>query len=225
MGRQDQHRTRTDMVRWLPDVEICPSPHFSNRHHDVAGLVIHYTGGSHSAGDIRWMCSPRSGLSAHFQIARSGKCTQMVALNKAAWHAGLSEWQYEGETVSGCNSYTIGIELGNLGLLATRDDRLGYKINNGFYKYPDRLHPPVQARLEYDPGHAITGWWEPYSGPQIYALARLVEDLKGLYPGIPLIGHEEVGMPLGRKKDPGPLFPWEAFDRTDKRRTEGVLLP
>jgi AmpD protein len=46
-------------------------------------------------------------VSAHFFITRTGEIVQCVSVDHRAWHAGQSEWQ--GRT--GCNDFSIGIEL------------------------------------------------------------------------------------------------------------------
>ena len=63
---------------------------------------------------------------------------------------------------------------------------------------------------------------EPYTAAQIQALLRLVEHLQATLPSLRFIaGHEDLdttqvpatddpGVTVYRKRDPGPLFPWEA---------------
>lgn len=46
-------------------------------------------------------------VSPHLFIDRSGHIQQFVDFDHQAWHAGLSSWRHR----SGCNSYSIGIEL------------------------------------------------------------------------------------------------------------------
>ena len=46
-------------------------------------------------------------VSAHFFIRRNGETIQFVPCEKRAWHAGESCWQCR----SGCNDFSIGIEL------------------------------------------------------------------------------------------------------------------
>lgn len=46
-------------------------------------------------------------VSSHLLIERNGELIQFVALNKRAWHAGVSS--FEGKDK--CNNYSIGIEL------------------------------------------------------------------------------------------------------------------
>lgn len=46
-------------------------------------------------------------VSAHLCIFRDGRCTQYVAFDQRAWHAGVSQWQGRER----CNDFSIGIEL------------------------------------------------------------------------------------------------------------------
>ena len=46
-------------------------------------------------------------VSAHFLIRRTGELLQFVPCAKRAWHAGMSTWCGR----SGCNDFSIGIEL------------------------------------------------------------------------------------------------------------------
>lgn len=46
-------------------------------------------------------------VSAHFFIARDGRCTQFVSCRDRAWHAGVSSFRGRPR----CNDYSIGIEL------------------------------------------------------------------------------------------------------------------
>jgi AmpD protein len=46
-------------------------------------------------------------VSAHFLIRRTGELLQFVPCTKRAWHAGVSSWCGR----SGCNDFSIGIEL------------------------------------------------------------------------------------------------------------------
>jgi N-acetyl-anhydromuramyl-L-alanine amidase AmpD len=73
-------------------------------------VVIHYTGDNSLTGALSWLCAKQSGVSAHLVIDKDGRVFQLVPFDKAAWHAGVSE--YEGR--SGVNSFSIGIE--NVGI-------------------------------------------------------------------------------------------------------------
>jgi AmpD protein len=56
--------------------------------------------------------APLRGLavSAHFLIRRDGELLQFVAVERRAWHAGVSTWRGR----PGCNDYSVGIELEGL---------------------------------------------------------------------------------------------------------------
>lgn len=187
---------------------------------DITGTVIHYTAGGSAGGSIAWLCNPSSKASAHFVISRSGDTTQLVSLERKAWHAGVSEMLSNDEMLGDASRFTIGIELANHGHLQKHNGDFYYELGRSLKKY--RRAPPVNATLVYDNGLEVNGWWEPYPDKQIDALAALLLDLKTAGYGNAaqnLVGHEEIGMPLGRKMDPGPLFPWQRFYRKLDRRT------
>jgi AmpD protein len=49
-------------------------------------------------------------VSAHFLVRRDGELLQFVAVERRAWHAGVSSWRGR----PGCNDYSVGIELEGL---------------------------------------------------------------------------------------------------------------
>ncbi len=205
----------------IDGISFVPSPNFSSRKGwRVSGTVIHYTAGGRASGAVSWLCNPVARASAHFVISRSGRIVQLVDLAYQAWHAGVAEMLVEGEMESYPSRFTIGIELANCGNLQRIEDRFFYELGRTLKRY--RGPPPVEGTLVYDNGLEIGGWWEPYPNVQIDALQELLRKIaKAGYQQAAenLIGHEEVGMPLGRKRDPGIAFPWERFHRKADRRT------
>ena len=121
----------------------------------------------------------QTGNSGHFYIDRDGSIIQYVRFGRIAHH------------VRGYNPRAIGIELVNTG------------------RYPDWLDSRHQAMDE------------PYTDAQIAALIALVNSLRGELPNLQWIaGHEDLDIAqvpasdapdktVSRKRDPGPLFPWE----------------
>lgn len=188
----------------------------------VDGVVLHYSGGSSGRKTAGW-AQEDIGRSWHFMVCRDGDVIQQVPLDKAAWHAGRSEWPHSsGETVSGANGHTIGIELANHGRVYLEGGRFVYELAGQLHRYHGE--PPVQAELVFDNGVVEAGWWEPYPSAQISALQELLGLLEDVGVPMRLRGHEEIAVPFGRRKtDPGPLFPWGLLGRTDGR-TAGVLL-
>lgn len=74
-------------------------------------IVIHYTGMESSAAARARLCDPAAEVSAHYLIDLDGAVEQLVAEDRRAWHAGVSEWRGEPDV----NSRSIGIELVNRG--------------------------------------------------------------------------------------------------------------
>ena len=208
------------------DYPFIASPNQSSRQGAQACVtVFHYTAGGSSGGAVSWLCNPAAKASAHFVISRSGDTTQLVSLDRKAWHAGVSEVLIENEMRADANRHTIGVELANHGFLQRINGDYYYELGHSLKRY--RRSTPSFARLAYDNGLEVEGWWEPFQDLQIDALQKLLLKLKTAgyeKASQNLIGHEEIGMPFGRKKDPGPLFPWGRFYRKLDRRTEGHPL-
>jgi len=92
------------------------SPNYNNRNGIVIDtLVIHHTGGL-MPGCLDWMCNEKSKVSAHYLIVKDGTVYQLVDDKYSAWHAGLSEFDYNHDgTISqeekSLNRRSLGIEL------------------------------------------------------------------------------------------------------------------
>ena len=88
-----------------------PSPnHDVRRAPDIEGIVLHAT---QDAGDeslaLSWLRTPKSKVSCHLLVSRSGRVTRLVGDRQRAWHAGLSRWH----GTTDVNSITLGIEIAN----------------------------------------------------------------------------------------------------------------
>ena len=187
----------------------------------IDGVVLHDTGGGSAAGTIRWFANPQSRVSAHFVVGRSGRIVQMVPLERAAWHAGIAEMVVKGEARGNPNLCSVGIELANHGYLQ-RDSDGDFWWELGREMKPYRRAPPSSSTLVYDNGMKVEGWWERYPDGQLESLDWLLGELAGA--GCPnnIVGHEEIAMPLGRKRDPGPLFAWGHIERSMGQRTHAL---
>lgn len=207
-------------------IQKAPSPNYSRRHgRRVVGTVIHYTADGPDWNPVKWLRMTAAKASAHYVILRNGSIYELVKPEHKAWHAGESEWLYDGEMTEDASAFTLGIELANAGLLLKRPDGFYWRAREPRpYQGPE----PEHASLVFDTGHTIEGWWEPFAEKQMQALEgllRLLED-EGHEAARNLIGHEEIAMPLGRKIDPGPLFPWGRFGsrRVAPKRTSTGLV-
>lgn len=178
-------------------------------------IILHDTAGRLTKGSsVSWFRSKECTTSAHVVIERDGTITQMVPFNKRAWHAGQSAWQ--GKKL--CNSFAIGIEIVNPGMMERRGDEVCLVYRDGG---KDRI---VDRYALNDCFHVSTpehgrGWCLPYTPEQICAVKELCRTLVAAYPEVNDIAtHWQVSP--GRKVDPCPLFPLQevedfAFGRSD----------
>lgn len=134
----------------------------------------------------------RTGNSGHYYLDRDGSIHHWVPIDRIAHHT------------RGYNGRSIGIELVNTG------------------RYPDWLDTRRQ------------GMDEPYTQAQVDALAGLLRDLQANLPALQWIaGHDDLDtsevpasndarVMVRRKRDPGPLFPWDAMlDAVHLQRLQG----
>lgn len=89
-------------------------PHPSPNFHRTAGrrpvcVVIHATESANLQSPLAWLCDPKSKVSAHYLIDKSGMVYQLVHEEDVAWHAGVSYWMGKPNV----NAFSVGIELVN----------------------------------------------------------------------------------------------------------------
>ena len=156
-------------------------------------LVLHFTGGASGESSIAAM--RERGVSAHLVIDRDGTVTQCRPFNKTAGHAGRSRWRdpKTGKLFSGCNEFTIGIEIANAG-----DDE-------GAQSWA-RKHGAVFKSATHRNG-GTARLWEMFPDAQIEAVAAIAKALVSKYNLDDVTGHDCIAPE--RKNDPGPLFPME----------------
>lgn len=153
-------------------------------------ICMHYTAGHSLENAVRTLTKPpvvkagkTTGSSAHVVIGRDGAVVQLVAFDRVSWHAGPSEWNGRDKL----NDWSIGIELVNLGW-ATKE------------------------LPQWDVVTIGDDEWQAYPELQLAALDDVVDALLEAYPAIAeIVGHEDICIPRGRKKDPGPAFPMERY--------------
>lgn len=186
----------------LPPIHIAPLPYQDRLEPraaaDIDLVVIHCTELPDLATAREFGEQVRyasgTGNSGHYYIDRDGSLHQWVDPTRVAHH------------VRGYNPRAIGIELVNTG------------------RYPHWLARDHQAMDE------------PYPDVQIAALIGLLQSLAQQFPSLRFIeGHEDLdtamepasddaGVQVQRKRDPGPLFPWQrVLAEVELRR--GELVP
>lgn len=164
-------------------------------------LLMHFTAGRNAESSINWLCNPSSKVSAHLVIARSGEVIQLAPFNVITWHAGRSQWKWNGELYQGLNSCSIGIEFDNYGRLSRKN---GQWVTWFGAPVPDK----EVAESVHKHGGPKSGW-HTYTDDQISSGMEVAAALIKRYNLDEVIGHDDVSP--GRKDDPGPLFPMARF--------------
>ncbi|MBQ5404920.1 MAG: N-acetylmuramoyl-L-alanine amidase [Bacteroidales bacterium] len=179
-------------------------------------IIIHYTAGASGNATVKLFSAKTATTSAHFVVSEDGSITQMVDLNRKAYHAGTSS--YNGR--SSYNSFSIGIEISNPGYLQ--------KIDGKYYTWWEakkEKKTPVAASNVFVGKHrnAVTTmtYWYKYTDAQIKAVTELCKAICRAYEIKEILGHEEIAP--GRKCDPGPAFPLDAL-RADVMATAAPNL-
>lgn len=197
-------------MSWLQGIEARQSSNHGPRGgYRPEGVVWHYTAGGSAVGSVRWLRMPEAQASAHFVVGRDGIVVQLVSLERCAWHAGTSELLHPtlGECMGNVGQFTIGVEVACFGLLE-RDSEGSFWVQVGRRRLPYSGPAPEYATLRFDSGHEVSGWWEPYTDLALESCRRLHQRLcEFLGHDLWMVGHQDVAMPLGRKIDPGPLWP------------------
>jgi N-acetylmuramoyl-L-alanine amidase len=177
----------------LPPIEIDPLPYElkldARPLSQIDLIVIHCTEtptmtSARNFGERVLYPGSGTGNSGHYYIDRDGSILLYVRPDRIAHH------------VRGYNPRSIGIEL----------------VNTGRYPHwRDSKHQDMD---------------EPYPEAQIAALIALLAQLQQQFPSVKYItGHEDLdramesaiddpAVQVPRKRDPGPLFPWERVMRT-----------
>jgi len=179
-----------------------PSPNHGGKIDGPHAITIHYTAGrsyERSLASLRNGNAPKGKRrSAHLLIARSGVCAQLVRFDQVAWHAGVSSWKGREH----CNSWMLGIELDNFGLL--------HKTARGFETYFGQLVPIEEVYFGARDANDHRKYWHAYTEPQLAMLEQVLPPILTAYaPITELVGHEDISP--GRKLDPGEAFPWARF--------------
>ena len=92
-------------------VESRPSPNFNSRPPNVAVdcVVLHADADASIDASLDWCCDPKSKVSYHAIIGRTGRIFSLVPGSKRAWHAGVSAFMGRANV----NDFSIGLSFGN----------------------------------------------------------------------------------------------------------------
>lgn len=142
-------------------------------------------------------------VSVHFVVERDGSISQQVPVNRRANHAGQSS--FEGR--SGCNDFSIGIEIVNPGKmeLVSASPVTGRAWFKSTFVDGDQYDLVRKATSEHG-----DGVWMDYTPAQIDAVLKL---LMALFVGVKSLRDVTTHWYIspGRKVDVNPLFPFAAL--------------
>ena len=96
-----------------PEVIEIPSPNFNDRKGSgITAIVLHHTAVAVDAkSTAAFFKDPKSQVSSHYIVDRTGYVVRCVADDQRAWHAGKSSFQGQSDV----NTFSIGIEICNVG--------------------------------------------------------------------------------------------------------------
>lgn len=198
----------------------------------TTGIVMHYTAGWSTAGDVATLATSERRASAHLVVGRDGAVTQIVPFDRQAWHAGPSKFRHDNRNYVHLNQDTIGIEISNAGWIKKINNASGNFVDQyGQVIAPDGRFigqtrktqtPPSEWHQEYHPFLAKGEYaWEPYYPPQLQVLDEIVAALLKAYPIKFICSHEEIDTRKW-KTDPGPMFPMRRYLKMLEARDDGA---
>lgn len=188
------------MTPFDPSFKVKLTPNQGGKRTATRLIVLHYTASSSLDSTVDWLCNKLAKASAHFVVGRDGAVVQLADTNAVTWHAGASSWK----GAPSVNSYSIGIEMLNLGPLkrvpAAAGKPVSYRANGSTLDIPesDVFHGRHQTDRACPYEH-----WQRYPDAQVAAVDRLLSKLLDAYPHVEdVVGHSDIAP--GRKIDPGP---------------------
>jgi N-acetylmuramoyl-L-alanine amidase len=199
-------------------------PEFSDKKYPDA-IIIHYTAMYDAQAAVNALSRYTPGgrnASAHLVIGKKGEIFQLAPFNYKTWHAGTSF--YNGR--KSYNSFSIGIEIDNLGWLDSYED-------GQYYSRPEllNLHNPIKVlpenviKKKHSNALVKKEYWQKFTPEQIATVKEICDLISRNYTIKEILGHDEIAPE--RKQDPGPDFPIEWLrnqvlysDREDKEELE-----
>jgi len=135
--------------------------------------------------------------SANMGVGRSGGTAIYAPIDAATWHSGGGvDWDGKGQV----NLRSFGIELCNRGSVREKTARDPKWQKRAPFGWTQAVHNKART-LRY---------WENFGLPQLKALNAVLPVLRDYFPHMRYVtGHEDL---VRGKMDPGPMFPWGAFD-------------
>lgn len=94
-------------------IQDLPSKNRGGKCKQLKYIMLHHTAGKSFKSDVATLRSPAREASANFVVGKAGEIARLVPVGTVAWHAGKGS--YAGVPKDDMNSYSVGIEISNLG--------------------------------------------------------------------------------------------------------------
>ena len=167
-----------------------PSINYNSRNNNkIECIVLHYTDENREKSLSILDGSLGIEVSAHILISDEYVEGQSIVYDlvnalQNAWHAGVSQWQKKAKPHL------------KTGKLTLNYNSFGIEIVNENQDIPEKEGGGIH--------------FEPFQEHQITAIIAICKELIEKYNIDPtcFVGHSDIAEDLGRKSDPGPLFPW-----------------
>ena len=167
----------------------------------------HFSKAGGTEGVVNGVTEKSCGVAPHYMVSQeSKKIWQYAPENRAAYHAGVSDWHgwnvahsTEGNVVNGLNEYSIGVEF----------QCPGYMLPYGVSGKPNNPNAPHFYPTEDSP---FSLFHFPEFDPTVLDMSiALSVDIVNRWKiaGEYVLPHSSISP--GRKTDPGPYFPYEDF--------------
>jgi N-acetylmuramoyl-L-alanine amidase len=181
-------------------------------------IVLHNTAGGSVDGTLSHLKSV--GLSYHVLVDRAGKAVQCAPFNRAAGHAGKSNWRGR----ENLNGFSLGVSAANWGQLSPQPGGQFFNRGKNGAVITSVLSADKVVVARHQNGGGEFGW-EKYPEAQIATMLEVCKALVAEFPSIvDIVGHDDIA--VGRKVDPGPAFPMHRFHQLVPQRVndKGIRL-
>jgi hypothetical protein len=98
--------------------QYVPTAHVGGRIEPTL-FILHDTAGGPPGDSVSWLARNPNSVSAHVIVKLDGSIVQLAPFDRRTNHAGASQWRGR----SGCNGWSIGIEIVNPGQLRGTPER------------------------------------------------------------------------------------------------------
>lgn len=182
------------------DIQVKLRGKYKTKTGEPKGLVVHFTAGRNRKGhEDAISCLNNMAYNGLGCLVMATDGTIFRAANQriddVAYHAGESKFN----SVKGLSNYCIGMEICCAGVLLKKDNKFISWFKEQYY--PDEVRFITEKKDNQWPGY-----YHKFTEEQEKALIQFCLWQKSINEEFSfdwVVGHDEIAVPIGRKKDPG----------------------